>query len=155
MSETATKAEAIPADIDQIATDIVRADYSNQSMVEPDWLLYEAIARAILAERKAERSRCNEILRDAWGKQLSLDAIDDVFLARLVENAFSWALEQTNYLDPKHALRLVDATRNGMKAEEASVWRSDTPEIEARKARLAAEEMKASERASDNYRIRP
>ncbi len=43
-------AENIPADIDQIATDIVRADYTCGDE-EPEWLMYLAMALAILAER--------------------------------------------------------------------------------------------------------
>lgn len=43
-------AENIPSDIDQIATEIVRADYTAGDE-EPDWLMYLAIAKAILAER--------------------------------------------------------------------------------------------------------
>lgn len=50
--------EVIPNDIDQISSDIVRTDYSKDDM-EPDWLLYVAIARAILAERR----RCALIAR--------------------------------------------------------------------------------------------
>lgn len=48
--------EPIPADIDQIATDIVRTDYS-KSDLEPDWLLYAAISNAI----RTERDRCAAI----------------------------------------------------------------------------------------------
>lgn len=43
-------AEGIPADIDQIATDIVRADYTAGDE-EPAWIMCLAIAKAILAER--------------------------------------------------------------------------------------------------------
>ena len=46
----------IPDDIDRIATDIVRADYSKGDQ-EPDWLLYLAIAKAIHDAVMAERER--------------------------------------------------------------------------------------------------
>lgn len=49
---------AIPHDIDRVASDIVRADYSKQD-AEPDWLIYLAIAKAIVAERH----RCAVIAR--------------------------------------------------------------------------------------------
>lgn len=48
MSET----KVFPQDIDHIATDIVRTDYSKLDD-DPDWLLYKAIGSAILAERPA------------------------------------------------------------------------------------------------------
>lgn len=46
----------IPEDIDKIASDIVRTDFS-QTEDDPEWLHYLAIARAILAERQ----RCAEV----------------------------------------------------------------------------------------------
>ena len=53
MSETP---DAIPDDIDRIATDIVRTRYS-EDVGEAEYLLYEAIAKAILAER----GRCAKV----------------------------------------------------------------------------------------------
>lgn len=53
----------IPDDIDRIATDIVRADYSKDGQ-EPDWLLYLAIAKAIHDAVMAERERCARIADD-------------------------------------------------------------------------------------------
>ncbi|MDR6818468.1 hypothetical protein J2X76_003645 [Neorhizobium sp. 2083] len=52
MTPSIPKAE-MPADIDQIASDIVLADYSKAP--EPDYALYLAIAQAILAERQRDR----------------------------------------------------------------------------------------------------
>lgn len=48
----------IPEDIDRIATDLVRADYSGDD--DPDWKMYESIARALMAERE----RCAKIVED-------------------------------------------------------------------------------------------
>lgn len=48
----------IPPDIDQIASDLVTADYSKQD-AEPEWLIYLAVAKAILSERH----RCAVIAR--------------------------------------------------------------------------------------------
>jgi hypothetical protein len=48
--------EKIPEDIDRLATDIVRADYTS-SGDEPEWLLYKAIAQALLSERLAQKER--------------------------------------------------------------------------------------------------
>lgn len=43
----------IPEDIDRIASDIVRADYSADA--EPDYAFYLAIAKAILADRQRDQ----------------------------------------------------------------------------------------------------
>ena len=40
----------IPEDIDRIATDLVRADYSGDH--DPEWAMYKAIAGALAAERE-------------------------------------------------------------------------------------------------------
>lgn len=48
--------EKIPEDIDRTATDIVRANYIS-SGDEPEWLMYKAIAEALLAERLAQKER--------------------------------------------------------------------------------------------------
>lgn len=64
------------------------------------------------------------------------DAAGDNFRHRLIENAFSWALESCNYLDPKAMDRLIAMTEGGMIPEAAAVWRSDAPEILARRAKL-------------------
>lgn len=37
---------------------------------------WQAIARAILAERQAERERCNAIVREAFGKNVNIDALN-------------------------------------------------------------------------------
>lgn len=52
----------IPDAIDRIATDIVRADYSNEP--EPDYALYAAIAQAIHDAVMAERERCARLMED-------------------------------------------------------------------------------------------
>lgn len=57
------------------------------------------------------------------------------FLHRLVENAFSWAMQDTNYFDPKYSERLVAATLAGMDPKDAAGWRVDLPEVNAKKAR--------------------
>lgn len=44
----------IPEDIDRIASDIIRADYSDAS--EPEYAMYRAVAEAINAERDSRRS---------------------------------------------------------------------------------------------------
>ncbi|MBP2459621.1 MULTISPECIES: hypothetical protein [unclassified Rhizobium] len=58
------------------------------------------------------------------------------FIHKLIENAFSWAMEGCHYLDPKSMDRLIEATQQGMKPEQAATWRSDLPEIIARRAEL-------------------
>lgn len=50
------------------------------------------------------------------------------FLERLIENTFSWAMQDCNYLNPKTCAKLVEATRNGLKPEEAKDWSPTTPE---------------------------
>lgn len=74
---TATPTDAIPEDIDRIATDIVRAQCGTED--DPEWQMYLAIARAILAERE----RCAQIAMsrrslpsldaDAYGTTLAID----------------------------------------------------------------------------------
>lgn len=64
---------------------------------------------------------------------------DRDFLHRLIENAFSWALQDCNYLNPKYMDRLIDCTHNGMKPEQAAVWNATAPE-QATRAVLAAKE---------------
>lgn len=60
------------------------------------------------------------------------------FLHRLIENAFSWALEDCNYLNPKYMDRLIAATEGGMKPEEAAVWNATEKEQAARRAAIAS-----------------
>ncbi|GAA4169274.1 hypothetical protein [Shinella granuli] len=72
----------IPDDIDRIATDIVRADYSKGDQ-EPDWLLYLAIAKAIHDAVMAERERCETICSDHIS-----------FLRKLFQNDVARAIEQ-------------------------------------------------------------
>lgn len=70
---TPTKEDTpIPADIDRIATDIVRADYS-KSGDDPDWLLYVAIAKAILFEREACARRAEA--KDRAGREWVSDSL--------------------------------------------------------------------------------
>ena len=76
------------------------------------------------------REQIIERLLAAWRRERD-------FVYRLVENAFSWAVEDCNYLNPKYVDRLVAATQAGMKPEQAAVWRADAPETSARKARLS------------------
>jgi hypothetical protein len=61
----------IPDDIDRIATDIVRADYSNDA--EPDYGIYLAISLAILAERQR------------WQQSLPADIIESLLKVGRVE----------------------------------------------------------------------
>lgn len=63
----------------------------------------------------------------------------DDFLYRLIENVFSWAMQDCNYLDPKSMGRLIAETKTGMTPETAAVWRSDLPEILAKCGRLLRE----------------
>jgi hypothetical protein len=70
----------IPDDIYRIATDIVRCDYSKA--VEPDYEIYLAIARAILAERQ----RCAEIAK-ATGASSSDDWPGETWIADRIANA--------------------------------------------------------------------
>jgi hypothetical protein len=63
----------------------------------------------------------------------------NTFTHRLIENTFSWAMEGCHYLDPKSMERLIEATKAGMKPEDAATWRSDLPEIMAKRARLLRE----------------
>ncbi len=114
--------ENIPADIDKIATDIVRSDYTSDDE-DPDWLMYLAIAKAIMAERDRPRTP-------------SHISVGDDFTHRLIENTFSWAMEDCHYLDPKSMEWLIEATKSGLKPEDAATWRSDLPEIMAKRARL-------------------
>lgn len=50
----------IPEDIDRIASDIIRADYSDAS--EPEYAMYRAVAEAIHAERLRPQSMPSEAL---------------------------------------------------------------------------------------------
>jgi len=62
-----------------------------------------------------------------------VDSRDDRdFLHRLIENAFSWALRDCNYLNPKYMDRLIDRTHNGMKPEHAATWNAAAPDRELR-----------------------
>lgn len=72
-------AQKIPGDIDRIASDIVHADYSKNDD-EPEWLLYKAIARAILAERE----RCAAIA-DEWRCRVSGGIYADVEVDRICD----------------------------------------------------------------------
>jgi hypothetical protein len=58
------------------------------------------------------------------------------FLHRLIENAFSWALQDCNHLNPKYMDRLIAATILGMTPEQAADWNATAPEQAARKAEL-------------------
>lgn len=55
---------------------------------------------------------------------------DSDFLRRLVENVFSWALNDCNYLDPKDADAIVAETRAGMTPEQAAIWRADRVSVQ-------------------------
>lgn len=50
----------LPGDIDRIATDIMRADYSGPDK-DSEWEMYLAIGRAILAERLSATERAAKI----------------------------------------------------------------------------------------------
>ncbi len=62
---------------------------------------------------------------------VTIDAKHDGFLHRLIENAFSWALQDCNYLNPKYMDRLIAETIGGMKPEQAAQWNATAPEIAA------------------------
>lgn len=57
------------------------------------------------------------------------------FLHQLIENAFSWALQDCNYLSPKYMDRLIAETRAGMKPEQAATWNATAQEQAARKGK--------------------
>ncbi|WP_026618314.1 hypothetical protein M728_000350 [Ensifer sp. WSM1721] len=50
------------------------------------------------------------------------------FTHRIIENAFSWALKDCNYLNPKYMERLIAETYQGMKPEQAAIWNATVPE---------------------------
>lgn len=52
----------------------------------------------------------------------SLSSSQREFQHRLIENAFSWALQDCNYLNPKYMDRLIEETMLGMKPEQAAGW---------------------------------
>ncbi|MNU30403.1 hypothetical protein D3C71_188880 [compost metagenome] len=52
----------------------------------------------------------------------SLSSSQRKFQHRLIENAFSWALQDCNYLNPKYMDRLIGETMLGMKPEQAAGW---------------------------------
>lgn len=54
------------------------------------------------------------------------------FLHRLIENAFSWALQDCNYLNPKYMDRLIADTLSGMKPAQAAEWNATAPEASRR-----------------------
>jgi hypothetical protein len=61
-------------------------------------------------------------------KTLQQGADSREFLHRLIENAFSWALQDCNYLSPKYMDRLLAATREGMTPEAAAFWNATARE---------------------------
>lgn len=77
--------------------------------------------------------------RDNITPSPSSQVMGDDFTHRLIENTFSWAMEDCHYLDPKSMERLIEATKAGMKPEDAATWRSDLPEIMAKRAKLLRE----------------
>jgi hypothetical protein len=64
---------------------------------------------------------------------VTVEARHDGFLHRLIENAFSWALQDCNYLNPKYMDRLIAETISGMKPEQAAEWNATAPEIASRR----------------------
>ncbi|NTF17987.1 hypothetical protein G6L37_06190 [Agrobacterium rubi] len=60
---------------------------------------------------------------------------------RLIENAFSWALQDCNYLNPKYMDRLIQETSAGMKPEQAADWNATAPEQAARSLEMESNEM--------------
>lgn len=64
---------------------------------------------------------------------VTIEAKHDGFLHRLIENAFSWALQDCNHLNPKYMDRLIAETIGGMKPEQAAEWNATAREIAARK----------------------
>lgn len=83
---------------------------------------------AMNGDKAAPQASLCDLLTDA-------QRANPAFLNRLVENAFSWALQDTNFLDPKSTDRLVAATLAGMDAKDAAEWRSDLPEVNAKRER--------------------
>jgi hypothetical protein len=77
--------------------------------------------------------------KERWEEQglvvetVTVEARHDGFLHRLIENAFSWALQDCNYLNPKYMDRLIAETISGMKPEQAAEWNATAPEIAARR----------------------
>lgn len=65
-------------------------------------------------------------------EDVRIDAPHDGFLHRLIENTFSWAMQDCNYLSPKYMDRLIAETILGMKPEQAAVWNATAPEQAAR-----------------------
>jgi hypothetical protein len=59
--------------------------------------------------------------------KVTIEAKHDGFLHRLIENAFSWALKDCNYLNPKYMDRLIAETITGMKPEQAAKWNDSSP----------------------------
>lgn len=59
------------------------------------------------------------------------------FRHRLIENAFSWALQDCNYLNPTYMNRLIAETIAGMKPEQAAEWNATAREIAARKEKFS------------------
>jgi hypothetical protein len=59
------------------------------------------------------------------------------FRHRLIENAFSWALQDCNYLNPKYMNRLIAETLAGMKPEQAAEWNATLPKIAVKGDRFA------------------
>ena len=71
--------------------------------------------------------RANGTTTHAEKVEAAAAALDVEFQRRLVENVFSWALEDCNYLAVKDADTIIEQTRAGMTPEQAAVWRSDRP----------------------------
>ena len=77
---TATPTD-IPEDIDRIATDIVRAQCGTED--DPEWQMYLAIARAILAERERCRLIAVDVAQEADG--------GEYYIAHVIASAISKA----------------------------------------------------------------
>lgn len=79
------------------------------------------------------------VLKEEWEAQgltvedFRIESAQDGFLHRLIENAFSWALQDCNYLHPKYMDRLIAETIRGMKPEQAAEWNATAPEQATRK----------------------
>jgi len=82
------------------------------------------------------------LLKEEWKAQglaledFRIEAAQDGFLHRLIENAFSWALQDCNYLNPKYMDRLIAETIRGMNPEQAAEWNATAPQQAARNSAM-------------------
>lgn len=96
-------------DDDQITIEEIKALFGDEIPI---------VAFKLLFPEKSKPLTSNE-LRTALR---SLSSSQREFQHRLIENAFSWALQDCNYLNPKYMDRLIEESKLGMKPEQAAGW---------------------------------